>query len=1013
MAGASSILAPRLDPENRFSIVVYFARRRRVVENIQLFVSPSSVTVADIPGTLGRFWDVSGLDCPACSSKRMTFCHRDHPYGWTILTRCEHRAAKQTLDDNVLNLAIQHTFGEHASVYGNVIVLKHTLVPDLPEKLSCATPLSVHPSESAMIDNLVKHLKSLGLRIQLGHPPRERCLNPVASQSPFIAIHPNGIHQLSVDFCGCHLRKDAFHVQLLRRGWFPSTMAQPRTVATFAVLETLHGLALNAQTTPHNYYNTLEYLTDGSGIKPPYRYRELMRMSRQYRHLLLLKRAGRGHEPGGVTATGIGELSVRCPACPRPGINLPEGWENAPPKDYGLYIQYIAIDACFRLKRMLVSSVLRDPALGGGWAYFVEPEPYRQYLLTVTDQKEMSSCSGLAALDHANTKFSRGYSTTGVAMCICARHEFVLPNGVGDLQRGERYANIDYVYASAARHFSRLLRVMISYDIACQWSKNLRKRLKHLPPLVRLKIVRAIFETMYRFVIPKMHIKGHILLCQLLFSLYLALAAGQLDGEGIERVWAMSGRLAGSTRMSGPGARSDQLDDHWGFWNWSKLVGLPALLRRRLDNARNELQTQEAAFETFTEKQLERVPVWKEMVAQFEAARVAGEPEPMNPYEVKVQGLTEAQVRKQFEEEEAKAVAAGKISISVVSPTGFIAFGLELEEEQRRIRISAELKKAQSTAAQYDLEGARLKCGKNIDKWRSLQATYTPAALIRVRQEEEKDTERARQHAAELAKRREAGEQVEDELEEERLPEDVPLFLPTGLTAEERAAGGLMDLLAIEIPMRRGQCRDALAAMRNQLHIKARLLLYRLANVRHQAMNTRSRTLVNRNEGKLKGHTDKFQAAWMVLASVLPAHEIGFPRLRKCDIRCMEDPESLPAQKARELEKERRRMEKWVEGDGEEDDDEDAMDANGTQKKAEKGRGEGKRVMSWIWTETGVAGTDAEMEDSLRIEWCRAFARVRRWREEVSILEEEWRRLPLSLQHLADDWGRRAARAAG
>jgi hypothetical protein len=50
----------------------------------------------------------------------------------------------------------------------------------------------------------------------------------------------------------------------------------------------------------------------------------------------------------------------------------------------------------------------------------------------------MSTCSGLAALDYANTKFSRGYSATGVGMGVCARHEFVQPNGVGDLQRGEQ-----------------------------------------------------------------------------------------------------------------------------------------------------------------------------------------------------------------------------------------------------------------------------------------------------------------------------------------------------------------------------------------------------------------------------------------------------------------------------------------------------------------------------------------------------------------------------------------------
>lgn len=50
----------------------------------------------------------------------------------------------------------------------------------------------------------------------------------------------------------------------------------------------------------------------------------------------------------------------------------------------------------------------------------------------------MSTCVGLAALDKANTKFSKGLDTTGVGAACCARHQFQLPNGVGDLQKGER-----------------------------------------------------------------------------------------------------------------------------------------------------------------------------------------------------------------------------------------------------------------------------------------------------------------------------------------------------------------------------------------------------------------------------------------------------------------------------------------------------------------------------------------------------------------------------------------------
>lgn len=54
-----------------------------------------------------------------------------------------------------------------------------------------------------------------------------------------------------------------------------------------------------------------------------------------------------------------------------------------------LYILFIAIDACFRLRRRLVSSEAKDPGLGTGMSYFVEDRPYREYLLTVTDQKEV------------------------------------------------------------------------------------------------------------------------------------------------------------------------------------------------------------------------------------------------------------------------------------------------------------------------------------------------------------------------------------------------------------------------------------------------------------------------------------------------------------------------------------------------------------------------------------------------------------------------------------------------
>ncbi|KAJ7194873.1 hypothetical protein GGX14DRAFT_333182, partial [Mycena pura] len=578
----------------------------------------------------------------------------------------------------------------------------------------------------------------------------------------------------------------------------------------------------------------------------------------QYGHLLLLKRGGRGHDPSGVWATSSGELAICCPVCPRPGVNLPENWESAPPEDRCRYVLFLALDACFRLKRRMVSSQLKDPGLGTGWAYMVEWAPYREYLLTVTDQEEMSTCSGLAALDYTNTKFSRGYSSTGVGMGVCACHEFVQPNGVGDLQRGERFANMDYIFASLLRHLHPRLRKILSYDIVCQWWINLKERLLLLPPLMRLNLVLEL----YRFVVPKMHIHGHTMACQVLYSLNLVPGSGQTDGEGIERPWAMIGGVAASTRNSGPGARADALDFHWNFWNWSKFVGIPALLRRRLDMARDELTKHKETFETFTAQQVDRVPVWKAQVDAYEANSTL-----KNLYEATVKGLTETQVRLRLEEEEKKEASVGVPRVHEVSPSAFITMALDLEDQQRRVRVQVELKRAKSTAMQISIRSLRRKLDADIERLRGLQATFSPVSLVALRSLN---------------------------LPPETRSEDVPLFLPSALTETQRAGGGCMSrLLEIEKQLRDAQCRTSLALLRNQLTIKSRFLIYKKNHSRHQARNTRSRTIVARNESKIRLHSEKYQVAWRALVAIANGAEgqVGWARLRKADICCMVDPE--------------------------------------------------------------------------------------------------------------------------
>lgn len=64
------------------------------------------------------------------------------------------------------------------------------------------------------------------------------------------------------------------------------------------------------------------------------RYLAFLQMIRQWRHLKLLKRGGRGNVPDGTIDVPLGSCAVECPACPHPGKNLPADWKTAPKERY-------------------------------------------------------------------------------------------------------------------------------------------------------------------------------------------------------------------------------------------------------------------------------------------------------------------------------------------------------------------------------------------------------------------------------------------------------------------------------------------------------------------------------------------------------------------------------------------------------------------------------------------------------------------------------------------------------
>ncbi|KAJ3964660.1 hypothetical protein EV361DRAFT_873830 [Lentinula raphanica] len=775
-------------------------------------------------------------------------------------------------------------------------------------------------------------LRDIGVTVQLGHRVGESCINPRVVHD-FTVIHTNGLHTVHLAFCNCPNRALAgeWYQQLMRCCWFPATHLEPRTAATYRVLDTFHVLTLQGKVTTYDFYAGLEKLTDNTGVK----------------HIK------------GVTQRKL----IRY-----------------------LYWIYFAIDACFRLKRRLVSSEIQDPDLDVGGSYFTEDTLFRQYIASVTDQQEMSTCTGLSALDHANTKFSRGYATTGVGLGVCARHEFIQRNGVVDLQKGERYANMDYAFGSFLRHHDPALTKVVSYDIACQWHKNLVRRVRSLPSLVSWDLsLHKIF-----FAIPKLHIHGHQLSCQLNFSLNWLWGAGRTDGEGVERPWAHLGPIASSTRDMGPGSRHGTMNDHFGHWNWVKLTGLGSLLLKRYRLAIQELEIQREGLTEFTEGKGSDTVKWEAMIREWEAEldkpEKSRDKSVVNPYEIPRTGLTENDVRLHLTQAEAQEAANGSFGIHDVGPTAFISQLLELEDQQRILRLDIKDKTFETAAQKTELT--------------------EPITYLSNRQTNDKEPEHV---------------------------EDIPVVFPSTLPATERTSGCRTGLVSIEEQLCEAQLRAALNNLRNHLHMKFRLLTYRKTNVKAQGMITKSQALLKRNQRQIECDTRKYRAGWKALEELRGIGQSGWRKLHHADVRMMgnDDNSALGMERKcigkRTLAKQaasKPANPAVVDGDESSDDDDDysssdvVQDGEGTTIEVARhglaqirGQvGEGFRETSWIWKEggTGSLVDQDTLDEFVRVEWCKTHARARRWVEEVNLLVEERRRVLVTLEYNTKEWEGRA-----
>lgn len=300
---------------------------------------------------------------------------------------------------------------------------------------------------------------------------------------------------------------------------------------------------------------------------------------------------------------------------------------------------------------------------------------------------------------------------------------------------------MDYMLWKSLENHDDIVQLFISYDIVCQWYKNIWRRLASYHP----KLCERGGRRFYVWLIPKFHLPAHIEACNIRFSFNLTLFVGQTDGEAPERGWANANPLANSTKEMGPGARRDALDDHFNDWNHKKIVGLGEFLLERAKKACNNmgtfrlelLETERGLPAEALEKWTREMELWEQELLETEGGlpAQAGKTQEMknpNPFKVdeKHEGLFAIRGRLAAEASTAVAGDAADDVRGDLHAYEMVDMGMQLEDQQRELAFDAAAVKLHATDRQKTtlLERSN-KLGRKITEWLKIRESFAPIVV--------------------------------------------------------------------------------------------------------------------------------------------------------------------------------------------------------------------------------------------------------------------------------------------
>ncbi|KAH9012749.1 hypothetical protein EDB84DRAFT_1278521 [Lactarius hengduanensis] len=786
------------------------------------------------------------------------------------------------------------------------------------------------------------------------------------SGNPLITIiNQTGVFDMDVLFCICP-NAGANDEQLLQAGLFPSTFKRIETAFTFSVLDDFLADNLECKTTAQQYYSKLQSITNRMfPHHVPNLYKQLLRASRQWRDLQNRIQSGLGHQHDRNSAND-GSMAIFCPACPQPGINLPDDWKTRYHDQPNQLIRTFIMDGNFSAEHMRCRTGETDVPLSAGMAFMANPNSFKAHLHSGKESVQTSTCNTYRAIEQANS--SRPHlDVTGIGATACC-HGFFVPTSVVDFQKGERQINMDYSLCKALSYNMEDIPVaLVMYDIMCQYGVHFQERVERSPELSLSSSLQL------RTGIGLFHIHGHQDSCLPRFSPSYIPGAKQVDGEIIETLWAPLNNVSRSIRGMSLAHRQEVLDAHMNHSNWKKMVRIVPSLLKRWRRMETGIDLSAEILDNLNKRFKAKTKRWLKAEKHAQSKRHE-DPTAMDIYDtVTSKAPSRAEIQQELISEESG-------DITTHGQTSWIACGIKIQELQLAIRyqLRAHGLKITTEEAQV-IENKRSRLQKLIDMFEHQADSFLlhePLAdnspISPLGDYKEYD------HVDDLG----SSEDTDDDHSVHALhhptpqaldgsgmdginPEEFPVLLPSSLGWEWCVRHRVQSLAKKEVKLRCAQANESIHRIRLALGFKSALFRTQVRPANSQQTKTRAWNAVHIVDTNVNEHARIYSLARDAYRKIRRASSIvqDLPKLHLKDLRV-------------------------------------ATLVLGSQQ-----TGQRNEQQSWIWGFGRTIEDDGTwMDDFERVHWLRARAQFERWSEEQHSIHNEAKWIPAYFHAKAETW---------